>query len=124
MLGTTVDTVPARYRASVRIPGRLPGGVAGIGPGGFKIGSLGREAHQHGDLRRSVALANYALVAAVPGVRMISVQGVNGLEQLKTLPPAMTVEGLGRKITDNPEEGFPRWRLPSPMSTSLFRRTP
>jgi hypothetical protein len=44
---------------------------------------------------RSFPLAELAPIAALPGVRLISLQKLDGLEQLAGLPAGMTVETLG-----------------------------
>ena len=48
-------------------------------------------------------LRHLAPLAAIPGVRLISLQAVHGLDQLETLPQGMAVEQLGEKITANPD---------------------
>jgi hypothetical protein len=50
-----------------------------------------------------VALTSFSPLAAVPGVRLISLQAVRGLDQLESLPEGMAVEDLGRPISDNPD---------------------
>ena len=44
-------------------------------------------------------------LARVPGVRLISVQSIVGLDQLKALPEGMKVETLGEEVVNNPD-GF------------------
>src|SRR5690606_4747466 len=84
--------------AKVRAWGRA------ITPDGFRIGVAWQgNPTNTSDLRRSVALAHYAPVAPGPGVRMISVQGVNGLDQVQSLPAGMVAEELGAKVTENPD---------------------
>jgi tetratricopeptide (TPR) repeat protein len=67
-----------------------------IGSQGFKVG-LCWQGNPKGriDEGRSIPLEKYATLAAIPGVRLISLQRTHGLEQLKTLPTRMTVETLG-----------------------------
>jgi hypothetical protein len=67
-----------------------------IGTQGFKVG-LCWQGNPKGriDEGRSIPLEKYAPLAAIPGVRLISLQRTHGLEQLKTLPARMTVETLG-----------------------------
>jgi hypothetical protein len=67
-----------------------------IGDKGFRIGicwqgnPLGKI-----DRGRSIPLAKYQLIGAVPGVRLISLQKTHGLDQLAQLPAGMRVETLG-----------------------------
>jgi hypothetical protein len=73
-----------------------------IGDAGFKIGicwqgnPLGKI-----DKGRSIPLAKYQPLAAVPGVRLISLQKTHGLDQLANLPGGMVVETLGRFDEDD-----------------------
>ena len=47
------------------------------------------------DIGRSLPLSSFAPIAAIPGVRLISLQKRHGLEQLAELPSGMAVETLG-----------------------------
>lgn len=75
-----------------------------IGGNGFRIGICwaGNSDHR-ADPYRSIPLAAMASLAAVPGVRLISLQALHGLDQLDTLPDGMAVETLGPEITENPD---------------------
>ena len=66
-----------------------------IGEKGFRIG-IGWQGNPAGkiDRGRSVPLAQFAPLAAIPGVRLVSVQKRHGLDQLTALPPGMKVETL------------------------------
>lgn len=77
-----------------------------IGSEGFKIGIVwqGNPGYFR-DNYRSVPLRTFAALAAIPGVRLISLQAVNGLDQLASLPAGMTVERYGDEIERNPD-GF------------------
>lgn len=96
LLGTTVATIPAsapylraedRRRAEWR--GRLP-------RDGYRVGIVWQGNPAGGiDRGRSYPLACAAPLARVPGVRLISLQRLHGLDQLGRLPPDMTVETLG-----------------------------
>lgn len=57
------------------------------------------------DRGRSVPLAAFAALAAVPGVRLISLQKHDGVEQLADLPPGMRVDSLGEDF-DAGRDGF------------------
>ena len=69
---------------------------AWLGEGGFNIGVCwqGNPARKI-DLGRSVPLAAFAPLAAIPGVRLVSLQRKVGLEQLHSLPPGMAVRDPG-----------------------------
>lgn len=87
-------------------PARVAKWGARIGDHGFKIGVSWQGNMRYGlDRRRSIPLARFAPLAAVPGVRLISLQAVNGLDQLHALPDGMAIETLGPEISDNPD-GF------------------
>ncbi|MCP4382710.1 MAG: tetratricopeptide repeat protein [Hyphomicrobiales bacterium] len=75
-----------------------------IGGDGFRIGICwsGDPDHQ-ADRGRSIPLTAFAPLAAIPGVRLISLQAINGLDQLADLPSDMSVETLGDDIADNPD---------------------
>ncbi len=68
-------------------------------PGGLRIG-IAWQGNPMGkiDRGRSLPLAALAPLAAIPGVRLISLQQRDGLDQLDNLPPGMTVERLGDGI--------------------------
>ena len=56
-----------------------------------------------GDRRRSLALAQFAPLAAIAGVRLISLQKGEGLEQIDNLPPGMKVETFGEEFDAGPD---------------------
>jgi len=101
--GTTLETLPAEpyLRAD---PERVDRCRAAIGPAGFKIGVIwqGSTAPYALPLQRSFPLAQLAAIAAIPGVRLISLQKVNGLDQLAQLPGGMTVATLGEGFDPGP----------------------
>ncbi len=77
-----------------------------LGIEGFRVGIGWQGNPQYaGDRFRSIPLAAFAPLAAVPGVRLISLQSQQGLEQLDSLPAGMEVETLGEPIVNNPD-GF------------------
>jgi tetratricopeptide (TPR) repeat protein len=77
-----------------------------LGHEGFKVGiSWQGNAEYSSDQFRSIPLRRFASLASVPGVRLISVQAIHGLDQLQDLPKGMTVETLGEELVNNPD-GF------------------
>ncbi len=87
-------------------PERVAKWAARLGGDGFKVG-IGWQGNRDysADQFRSIPLKHFAPLADVPGVRLISVQAVHGLEQLHDLPARMAVETLGEELTANPD-GF------------------
>src|SRR5260221_12211938 len=100
-------SLPERFGVALRdLPGSVPYLFAEealvtqwrspIGNKGFRIGicwqgnPLGKI-----DKGRSIPLAKYQPLAAVPSVRLISLQKTHGLDQLAQLPAGMRVETLG-----------------------------
>jgi hypothetical protein len=106
--GTRVETIPgevpylaaedalvARWRERLAGPG-LKVGIRWQGSVGFSADRL-----------RSVRLADFSPLAAISGVRLISLQSFDGLDQLKGLPKGMAIESLGDAIAHPDEEdGF------------------
>lgn len=87
-------------------PERIERWRARIGTQGFRIGICWRGTPDgHYDGGRSPPLAALAPIARLPGVRLISLQKVHGLEQLQTLPAGMQVETLGDDF-DNGDDAF------------------
>ncbi len=98
-LGTTARNIPAQVPYLAPDPARVERWKAQIGSAGFKIGiawqggSRGRAA-----VGRAFPLAALAGLAAIPGVRLISLQKKDGLDQLDELPPRVAVETLGEDL--------------------------
>jgi Tfp pilus assembly protein PilF len=76
-----------------------------IGEHGLKVGIVwqGSTLPYSIPLQRSFPLAAAQGLADVPGVRLISLQKFNGLDQLGTLPPGMRVESLGDDFDPGPD---------------------
>jgi hypothetical protein len=66
-----------------------------IGAAGFKIGLAWQGLAQGAVDHRRFALTEIAPLAQLPGVRLISVQKHDGLDQLESLPAGTKVETLG-----------------------------
>ena len=104
VFGTGIDSIPAAVPYLTPDPHAVAAWQARFGSAGIRIGVVWQGNPRYGnDWRRSVPLRHFAPLAAVPGVRLISLQAVHGLDQLATLPAGMTVETLGEKITANPD---------------------
>jgi len=78
-----------------------------LGEGGFKIAICWQGNKQHGavDEGRSFPLSLFENISLMKGVRLISVQKFDGLDQLDTLPPSMRVEKLPQDF-DSGEQAF------------------
>jgi FkbM family methyltransferase len=71
---------------------------------GFRVGVVWQGRPNVGvDRGRSVPLRALAPIAALPGVRLISLQKNDGLEQLEALPEGMHVETLGPGFDAGPD---------------------
>jgi tetratricopeptide (TPR) repeat protein len=90
---TSMETIPAPVPYLGAEPGRAPDWGPRIGIRGFRIGIVWSTTKSR-SLGRSFPLAALKDIAALPGVRLISLQKVDGLDQLDDLPAGMTVERL------------------------------
>ena len=99
--GTTLDTVPADIPYLIPEAPLIAGWQRRIGNHGLKIGICWQgNPSVRVDIGRSFPLRSCHPIAAVPGVRLISIQKSYGLDQLTTLPSGMTVETLGAELDD------------------------
>ena len=103
-LGTNERTIPNKVPYLKAEEDRVAHWARVIGDGGLKIGIAwqGRP-NRSLDRGRSIPLAEYARLARLPGVRLISLQKNEGLDQLSTLPAGVTVETLGPEFDDGPD---------------------
>lgn len=102
---TTLETLPGAVSYLSADPARIAKWRERIGDRGFKVGVVWQGSTQpHAlPLARSFPLAMLQSVGAIPGVRLISLQKVNGLEQLAGLPAGMIVETLGDDFDPGPD---------------------
>jgi tetratricopeptide (TPR) repeat protein len=101
---TRRDNIPAEISYLHAEPALVEKWRARIGAQGFKIGVCWAGAFDPiQGLDRSFPLKQCAVLAALPGVRLISLQKFEGLEQLAELPAGMTVEELGEDFDNGPE---------------------
>ena len=103
-LGMTEETIPAKVPYLAADPERVARWRSRLPADGFKIGIAwqGRPDLKI-DKGRSVPLRAFALVAALPGVRLISLQKNHGLDQLDSLPDGKRVETLGADFDAGPD---------------------
>jgi len=95
-LGVGLETIPNETPYLFAEEDRSAKWRARIGENGLRIG-LCWQGNPLGkiDKGRSIPLEKYRPLAAVPGVRLISLQKNHGLDQLGHLPAGMAVETLG-----------------------------
>jgi tetratricopeptide (TPR) repeat protein len=110
-LGTTLETIPFPRHYLKANAERVSYWKRYLGDGGFKVGIVwqGERTWQGktkaGDVGRSLPLAIFAGISNIPGVRLISLQKSEGVEQLASLPDGMNVENLGSTFDDG-VDGF------------------
>jgi tetratricopeptide (TPR) repeat protein len=96
LLGTTLETVPADAPYLHAEPGRVEKWKARLeGLGGFKVGVAWQgNPHHPWDRWRSFPLACLAPLAALEGVRLVSLQKGPGVEQVQALQGRLSVNEL------------------------------
>jgi tetratricopeptide (TPR) repeat protein len=110
-LRTTLETIPFPGHYLKANAERVSHWKHYLGDGGFKIGIVwqGERTWQGktkaGDIGRSLPLAVFSGLTSIPGVRLISLQKSEGVEQLAWMPDGMNVETLGPTF-DEGADGF------------------
>jgi tetratricopeptide (TPR) repeat protein len=102
LLGTNLETIPANV-PYLRVPAdratRWANEFAQLD--GLKVGIAWQGNPEHvRDRQRSVPLTQFAPLAAVPGVSLVSLQKGHGSEQLATAPAAWQITDVGSRLTD------------------------
>jgi tetratricopeptide (TPR) repeat protein len=83
VIGLTPETIPARVPYIAADPARVAAWRERLGADGFKIGmSWQGNPNFRFDRGRSIALAEFAPLASIPGARLISLQKQPGAEQI------------------------------------------
>jgi tetratricopeptide (TPR) repeat protein len=100
---TTVDTIPADVPYLRAEAERVAAWRNRLSGPGFKIGVSWQGSTIKTGVGRSFPLHALRQVAAIPGVRLISLQQGTGVEQLHSLPAAMKVEILGEDFDAGPD---------------------
>ncbi len=102
---TRPDNVPADVPYLQADPQRTARWRERLKGDGFRIGVCwqGSTAPYAASMQRSFPLRALEPLARLPGVRLISLQKHDGLEQLMTLPSGMRVEGLGADFDAGPD---------------------
>jgi tetratricopeptide (TPR) repeat protein len=92
---TGPDSIPARVPYLRAEPAKVSDWRDRIGEHGFKVGICWQgNKGVVADSGRSFAVRHLEAIARLPGIRVISLQKNDGLEQLQDLPAGMTVETL------------------------------
>lgn len=101
LMHTRLDSIPAitpYLRAEPELAAHWAGrlGAAGFHTAGFRVGVCWKGNPRRSiDAGRSFPLALMQGIAAIPGIRLLSLQMGVGSEELAMLPPGMRVESLG-----------------------------
>jgi tetratricopeptide (TPR) repeat protein len=103
-LGTTAQNIPAQIPYLSAEPERVDRWRSRLGIRGFKIGVCWQGNPQSkNDTARFVPLECFAPLAAIPGVRLISLQKIDGLDQLQRLAAELRIETLGEDFDAGPD---------------------
>jgi tetratricopeptide (TPR) repeat protein len=101
---TRLDNVPAVVPYLSAEPELVRKWAARIGEAGFRIGVVWQgNPNPEADMARSIPLPQFAPLAAVANVRLISLQKGDGVEQLQRLPPGMRVQTLNEEFDSGPD---------------------
>jgi Flp pilus assembly protein TadD len=101
---TRLETIPTPIPYLVAEPELQRKWATRIGSAGFKIGVVWQgNPNPEADMARSTPLTALAPLAALPNVRLISLQKGFGSEQIASLPPTMKVETLGDDFDSGPD---------------------
>jgi len=101
---TRLETIPAPIPYLHSEPALRRKWAERVGERGFKVGVAWQgNPNPEADLARSIPLAEFAPLANVPNVRLISLQKGFGAEQLEALPSHFQVEALGDDFDAGPD---------------------
>jgi tetratricopeptide (TPR) repeat protein len=101
---TRLNTVPTPIPYLHAEPELKEKWAARIGAAGFKVGIVWQgNPNPDADMARAMSLVSFAPIAALPNVRLISLQKGFGSEQIATLPASMKVETLGDDFDGGPD---------------------
>jgi len=104
IFSTMIDSIPAAPAYLRAEDAACELWRARLGTSGFKIGIAWQgNPNATAEKGRSAPLASFAPLAAIPGVRLISLQKTHGLDQLQSLPAGMKVETLGDDFDSCPD---------------------
>jgi tetratricopeptide (TPR) repeat protein len=103
-LDTTPENIPADIPYLFPEEPLVPYWRERLGSQGFKVGICWQGRPDYKDEPgRSIPLRCFQPLAGIPGVRLISLQKRDGLDQLEDLPSGMRVETLGQEFDSGPD---------------------
>jgi Flp pilus assembly protein TadD len=97
-LKTDVSDIPNNTPYLRAEPERSKKWAQRIGNHGFKIGIAWQGAKLAADIGRSFSVGEFAGIARIPHVRLISLQKGDGVEQLEKLPEGIRIESFGDEL--------------------------
>jgi tetratricopeptide (TPR) repeat protein len=100
---TTLADVPAAVPYLSADPSRIEHWRASLGAAGLKIGIAWQGSRNRIDVGRSVPLEMFARLAAIPGVRLVSLQKGEALEELRRAPGRLAVEIPAEPFDEGPQ---------------------
>jgi tetratricopeptide (TPR) repeat protein len=102
LLGTSLATIPAEVPYLFARSDLVEHWRRELGPiGGFKVGICWQGSPgNRGDRDRSIPLAEFAALARLPGVRLVSLQKGHGTEQLPGVADQFSVIDLGSRLDE------------------------
>jgi tetratricopeptide (TPR) repeat protein len=104
VLATTPDTIPQAVPFVTAAPDRVAAWRTRLGSAGFKVGIAWQgNPKDPADETRSIALAEYAPLADIPDVRLLSLQKGLGTEQIEKIAFRDKVETLGEDCDSGPD---------------------
>jgi tetratricopeptide (TPR) repeat protein len=103
VFGTSLQHVPAVVPYLHTEPQRVRDWRQVLPAAGFRIGICWQGGLSRIDIGRSFPVALFEHIASVPGVQLISLQKGPGADQLKNLPPGMSVLRLGDQFDQGPD---------------------
>jgi len=99
--GTSIETIPAVVPYLHVEPHRVEYWKKRIGTHGYKVGICWHGSRQSAARGRSFALQELRRIASIRGVRLLSLQKSDGLDQLASLPDGMQIETLGSDYAED-----------------------
>ena len=104
VFATTAKTIPAQAQYLAADAGAIDRWRVRLGEAGLRVGIAWQgKPGTVTDRGRSFPLASLAPLSRIPGVRLISLQKNDGVEQLAGLPEGMRVETLGPDFDSGPD---------------------
>jgi tetratricopeptide (TPR) repeat protein len=104
LFATTAQTIPAQAQYPAADAGAIQRWGLRLGEAGLRVGIAWQgKPGTVTDRGRSFPLASLAPLSRIPGVRLISLQKNDGVEQLAGLPEGMRVETLGPDFDGGPD---------------------